>query len=415
MRQAAKSDNHTQEAIEDSFTKLESWLLAHDFKGAEPFDALRSPILSRLRFNSRWLGVFWVQLFRRSPVNLRTLFGIAPAYNAKGMGLFLAAYLRRYRVDARAENRQQIEFFGNWLLANRSPNFAEACWGYNFDWPNRAFLAPAGTPNIVTTVFIAHALLDRYDLFGAQEDLAMARSACDFLVNRLASLKDATGECFAYTPLDNRYVHNANMLGASLLARVGRITGESSLTARARSSTAFTVARQRPNGSWHYGTAASDAFIDNFHTGFNLVCLLEYARYTSDDGFEKNLRRGYEYWNKVLFTDDGLPKYYSSRTYPIDIHAVAQAILTFLAFGERDPEACTRAFQLARWAIASMQDRSGYFYYQIGRFYRNRIAYIRWSQAWMFRALAECRLAQSQGPEWVFDHAPAGMRGKNAT
>lgn len=395
--------NRSQEVIPGSLARLESWLLSQEFKGIEPFDALRSPILVRLRFESRWLGIFWVQSFRRSPINLRRLFGIKPAYNAKGMGLFLGGYVRRYRTAGEGEDAQQIEFFRNWLLANKCPNFAEACWGYNFDWPNRAFFAPAGTPNIVTTVFIAHALLDRYDLFGAEEDLMIARSACDFLFKHLASLKDSTGECFAYTPLDNRYVHNANMLGASLLARVGRITGESSLTTRARSATSFTMARQRPDGSWYYGIAALDAFIDNFHTGFNLVSLLEYARDARDDDFKGNLTRGYAYWKKTFFTEDGLPKYFSTQIYPIDIHAVAQAILTFLAFREKDSEALARAIQLADWAIANMQHRSGYFYYQMGRFYRNRIAYIRWSQAWMFRALAECCLVQNDHSELRFD------------
>ena len=43
-----------------------------------------------------------------------------------------------------------------------------------------------------------------------------------------------------------------------------------------------------------------------------------------------------------------------------------------------------------------MQDAAGYFHYQIGRCLRNRIPYIRWSQAWMFRALAECLALRQQ-------------------
>ena len=33
-------------------------------------------------------------------------------------------------------------------------------------------------------------------------------------------------------------------------------------------------------------------------------------------------------------------------------------------------------------------DRRNYFYYQKTRWYTNRIDYMRWSQAWMFYALA---------------------------
>jgi hypothetical protein len=378
--------------IEQSLGRLESWLISQGYKGVDPFDALRSPVLSRLRFNSQWLGVAWVQLFRRSPINLRGLFGIKPAYNAKGMGLFLASYIRKFRITGSQEDRRRIDFFGDWLLENRSKAFQEACWGYNFDWPNRAFFAPAGTPNIVSTVFISHALLDRYDLLGKDEDLVAARSACDFLMKRLSSLLDSTGECFGYTPLDKRYVHNANLLGASLLARVSRITGEESLKARATRAASFTVARQHADGSWPYGINAADAFVDNFHTGYNLEALMDYARDAHDNSFDENIMRGYRYWKEAFFTTDELPRYYSSKLYPIDIHAVSQTILTFLRFSERDPEAVERAFRMAEWAIANMQEKSGYFDFRIGRYFRNRIAYIRWSQAWMFRALTECCL-----------------------
>lgn len=376
--------------IEQSLGRLESWLIGQDYKGVDPFDALCSPFLRRLRFNSLWLGVAWVQLFRRSPINLRPLFGIKPAANAKGMGLFLASYIRRYRKTGKQEDRRRIDFFGEWLLQNRSKAFEEACWGYHFDWPNRAFFAPAGTPNIVSTVFISHALLDRFDLLGINQDLSVARSACDFLVKRLSSLRDSTGECFSYTPLDKRFVHNANLLGASLLARVSRITGEESLKARAASAVRFTVARQHEDGSWPYGINAADAFIDNFHTAYNLESLMDYARDANDSSFDERIMRGYRCWKGIFFTGDGLPKYFSNKLYPIDIHAVSQTILTFLRFSERDPEAVERAFRMAEWAIANMQEKPGYFDFRIGRYLRNRIPYIRWSQAWMFRALAEC-------------------------
>jgi len=35
-----------------------------------------------------------------------------------------------------------------------------------------------------------------------------------------------------------------------------------------------------------------------------------------------------------------------------------------------------------------MQDIEGFFYYQKWKWYTNKIPYIRWSQAWMFYALA---------------------------
>ncbi len=385
--------------LDASLALQEAWLVDKRFLGNDPHDALRSPLLGALTFNNRYLGIAWVQLLRRSPVDLRRLLGVKPGYNPKGMGLFLASYVRRYRTTGSEEDRARIDFFSDWLRRNRSSGYEEACWGYNFDWPNRSFFAPAGTPTIVNTSFIAQAFLDRHELLGEGGDLEIARSACDFLLRRLVRIEGTPGHCFSYTPLDRRRVHNANMLGAALLARVGRLMRDSELINQAREAVRYTMARQREDGSWPYGEGGREAWVDNFHTGFVLESLLQYMRESGDAQFEEGLERGYRYWKGTFFAAAGEPKFYAHRLYPIDAHAAAQAILTFLAFSGRDPEAAGRALQLATWTIANLQDRAGYFYYQIGRFFRNRIPYIRWSQAWMFRALTECCVAASTNTE----------------
>jgi len=375
-----------------SLARQEEWLVQCGYEGNDPFDAMRSPLVRALTFKSRLLGILWVQLFRRSPINLRRIFRVAPGYNPKGMGLFLASYIRRYRATGAQRDRERIDYFADWLRENRCAGMDEACWGYNFDWPNRSFFAPAGTPTIVNTAFIAEAFLDRFELLGEVSDLSIVRSACDFILKRLSITEDETGICFSYTPLDRRLIHNANMLGAALLARVGSITGEAKLLERARQSVQFTMARQNADGSWPYGVGAKESWIDNFHSGFVLVSLLEYIVASGDREFEADLKRGYRYWKATFFTEEGLTKYYSGSLYPIDIHAVAQAMLTFMAFAGQDPEAGDRALELALWAGSNMQDSKGFFHYQIGRRLRNRISYIRWAQAWMFRALSECCL-----------------------
>jgi hypothetical protein len=382
--------------LEASLARLEDWLVERGFKGNDPHDALRSPLLRALTFRNRWIGVAWVQLLRRSPIDLRKRLFVEPGHNPKGMGLFLAAYVRRYRSTGEAKDRERVDFFADWLRRNRCTGFSEACWGYNFDWPNRAFFAPEGTPTIVNTAFIAQAFLDRYELFGDAEDLRLARSACDFILNRLARIADPPGSCFSYTPLDGRRVHNANMLGAALLARTAWLSRDARLMAPAREAVVYTMARQRPDGSWPYGEGRSEHWIDNLHTGFVLNSLKEYMQFTGDNRFEEKLWRGYDYWKREFFTANGEPKFYASQLYPIDAHVVAQALLTLLAFRDLDPEATYRAFALAQWGIAKLQDESGYFHYQIGRRWRNRIPYIRWAQAWMFRALAECRMVQAR-------------------
>ena len=46
------------------------------------------------------------------------------------------------------------------------------------------------------------------------------------------------------------------------------------------------------------------------------------------------------------------------------------------------------AEKIAKWTIENMQDEKGYFYYQKWPFLTNKIAYMRWGQAWMMLALS---------------------------
>jgi len=80
--------------------------------------------------------------------------------------------------------------------------------------------------------------------------------------------------------------------------------------------------------------------------------------------------------------------YYPGRDYPVDAHAVAQSILTLLAYQQEDGEALALARKTAQWAIDHMQSERGYFYFQQTPWFTIRTPYMRWSQAWMHLALA---------------------------
>jgi len=370
--------------------RLDRWVEGQGFKGWDPHDALNSPLLKDLTFGNRYLGIVWVQVMRRSPLNLRRLLGVRQGYNPKGMGLFLGAYIRKWQTSGSAEHARRVEFFVDWLQRHRSEGYAGACWGYNFDWPNRAFFAPAGTPTIVNTASVARELVLLHRVMGKGEALGLARSACDFILKDLHRLEPARDElCLSYTPLDRRYVHNASLLGASLLAEVGAETGEARLGELALAAARYSARRQRPDGSWRYGEAASEGWVDNFHTGFVLVSLKQIADRLDASELAEPIERGYQFWKDRFFEPDGAPRYYPTKLYPIDAHSSAQAILTFLAFADRDPEARDCAERVARWTIEQMQDPQGFFHYQLHARYRIRIPYIRWSQAWMERALSE--------------------------
>ena len=139
------------------------------------------------------------------------------------------------------------------LSAQRSKGYSGNCWGYNFDWQSRAFFIPKFTPTIVNSAFIGHALLDTYEYTGIQEALDLAIPIGDFILNDLQRTREGDTFCFSYTPKDKTAVHNANLLGASLLIRLYKISGDRKLREAALASLAFSMKYQHEDGSWPYG------------------------------------------------------------------------------------------------------------------------------------------------------------------
>jgi hypothetical protein len=128
--------------------------------------------------------------------------------------------------------------------------------------------------------------------------------------------------------------------------------------------------------------------VDNFHTGYNLCALRAIERYAGTDEFEPSLRSGYAFYRDRFFREDGAPKYFHDRAYPIDAHAVAQSIITLITLGDLDEQGDERSRSVLAWSLANLRDEAGFFYYQEWPHYRNRISYMRWTQAWMLLALA---------------------------
>jgi hypothetical protein len=217
----------------------------------------------------------------------------------------------------------------------------------------------------------------------------MARSACDFILKDLNRTYDDKGNfAFSYSPLDKTVVFNASLLGSRLLSRVYSFTHEKELLDPAKRSVVFCCDYQKNDGSWSYGTLDFHQWIDNFHTGYNLECIADYMKFSGDHSFETHLTKGFEYYIKTFFTDEGIPKYYSNSVYPIDIHSPAQMIITLTKLGKFH-EYRNLAVKILNWTIDNMQSDEGYFYYQINKYFSSRIPYMRWAQAWMFYALSE--------------------------
>ena len=371
---------HEREALAIAAGRLRAWLEASSYEGIEPHDALTSPIITGTPLGrSRLVRLVALQALRRIPLNVRPFLGISRRRNAISLGWALSAYA----VIDDASARERIVRTVGELDALAATGYSGLCWGYYFDWQTRSDFKRANLPIIVSTAFIGMGLLDAYRVTREDAYLQRARSACDFILDDLNRSEHPAGFIFSYSPEDHEQVYNASILGAALLARVGAITGETALVDAARGAVDAVVADQRPDGSWPYSRGDHRTFVDNFHTGYVLCALRDYIEASGDERHAGALERGWCFYREHFFVDGEIPKYYHNRLYPIDAHAAAQSIVTLVRFGEP-----AMARRVALWSVRNMQVRKGWFIYQIHRRFTNRIAYLRWSNAWMLYALA---------------------------
>jgi hypothetical protein len=378
----------TPEQLLASADRLDAWLVRNDFKAYDPFDGLSSRLLRPLTFNSAKLRIALQQCVRRFPLNLRPLVGVPRDHSSKGMGFLARGYMRLHAATGDERWAERARSCLDWLFENRSPGWSGAAWGNHFDYQSRVFYLPAGVPTIVWVSLIGQALLDAHAHFGERGYLDLAASACEHILHDLDLHEDGDTACISYIPIDNKQVHNANVLGAGLLARVYALTGNEAYRDLAARAAAYTVKYQRPDASWWYGEADNLHWVDNFHTAYVLDSLKHYAEGSGDRSHDDAVDRGYRYWKETFFEPDGMPRYYDVQAKPLDIQCCSQAVDTLVFFNDRDPGSLELARRVAGWTIANMQDRDGHFWFR--RYpggWINKTATLHWGQATMLCAL----------------------------
>ena len=388
-RQRAGAAAADQQKVYSAACRLADWLERNRYEGYDTFDGLNSRLLRPLTFESPLLRTVLQQGIRRFPINLRPLVGIAKSRSTKGMGYIARGFLRLHQATGEGGWREKAEFALRWLIENQSSGYSGACWGNHFDYQSRSVYVTRNAPSVVWTALIGHAFLDAYEHFQSEEYLQVAASACEHIQRDLGASQEGDDLCINYFPTSHHQVHNANALGASLLARTYSYTHREADRVLAEKALAYTARHQRPDSSWYYGEAGNLRWVDNFHTAYVLDSFKYYSDATGDDRFDKLLMSGYGYWKDTFFLPDGTPKYYNHKTLPLDIQCSAQAIDTLVFFNDRDPGNLGLALRIAEWTISHMQDISGYFYYRrYGPWLANKTPTLHWGQSTMLCALA---------------------------
>jgi hypothetical protein len=377
--------------IKGSLDRVQAWVENHKYQGYEPFDGLSSWTRS-LTFDNLFAQRILQQVIRQCPFNLRPVVGITPKDSTKGQGYMAWGYLLLYRASGQEGYLEKAIHCLHWLDQHKVLRFKHHSWSNHFDFASRGGYYTSDDPIIVWTSLIGHAYVEGYEITQDEELIRVAESACRW-ISELPREQTESGACISYLADRQLSIHNANMLGAGLLARTGARIGNEKFRGIARSAMEYSCTRQRPDGAWWYAEAPNHHWIDNFHTGYNLDALRFYIDSTGDQEFRPHLMKGFKFFKDNFFEPSGRPKYYHSRTYPVDIQCAAQAIDTLAWFSDLDPTCLPLAQKVAGWTVRNMQHSDGHFYYRQYPFIKAKTPMLHWGQATMFKALSQLFLA----------------------
>src|ERR1051326_101398 len=280
-----------KQQILKSLLKLSDWLDANDYRGYDTFDGLNAKYLRPLTFETNILRIVLQQGVRRFPWNLRPFLGISRERSTKGMGFLARGFMRLHKATGQQVWADKAQQALRWLIENQSPGYNGACWGNHFDYQSRSSYVTKNTPSVVWTSLIGHTFLDGYENSKCEEFLKVAESSCVHIERDLGAYTEGDSSCIHYFPTSTHQVHNANTLGASLLARTYAHTGNECYRALAESALRYTAKYQRADGSWYYGEASNLHWVDNFHTAYVLDSFKHYQKSTGDARFQGLLVR----------------------------------------------------------------------------------------------------------------------------
>lgn len=371
--------------IEASLDRLKNYIERENYRGYDPYDALKSPLFQLPILRSNKLIRFGTQQFvKRFPLNLRPLLLVPKGLNPVTLGLMIQGYATLVKVYPEDKQMyiERIQDLVNELQKMVPDGYSGTCWGYDFDWEARHAKIPAYQPTVVATGIITNGLFEAWQITGLDKLRVLILDSVSFILNDLNRTFEDETFCFSYSPFDRQQVFNASMKGVRLLAQSYSIIENQQYKETAKKAVQFVINHQNSDGSWNYSLASKGKWVDNYHTGYILDCLSDYIKCCNDDNYNEHFKAGYEYYKRTFIDKSGMPYFYSDTKYPVDCTAASQSIITLLRNGDIE-----LAQKVAEWMIQHMQAENGSFYFRKYRRYTVRTSFMRWSNAWMFAAL----------------------------
>ncbi len=378
--------------MSQSFDNLYSWVTKSEYYGYDPYDGLNSDLFKNLK--NPYLGIFIIQFNKYSPINFRPIFKIQKDIDLKGRAIFCNAYTLLYEITKNNifldEAQKCLEFIIDKSLISK---YGHHCWAahyYPYFAVDKSRLDPTITDIISTTRTII-SLVKAYLILREERLKDIAIDATRFITSNEMIIRKKDMIFFKYTPIENKkIVPNASAEALEAISNVLSIGDDDELRSIAENVALSLIKLQHDDGSWDYSIyEGGRRYVQlDFHQGYMIDGLLEFLPYASSDIRDEikcSIELGVEFYRK-MFLSNGQSFYRYPKFYPTDIHNQAQGIITFSKLHEE--KHLRFAKRILLWTIENMQDPSGFFYHQNYRYFKNKIPYMRWGQAWMMLALA---------------------------
>jgi len=378
------------EKIENTISRLISFLERNDFKGWEPYEL---PELSWLKSNK--LRTVTTQLLRLFPISLHSYFS-EKKLHPKAAALFAQAFLNLHEITNEQGYYETALFFLEWLIAHRSAQSKHFSIGNLHQLSMKTYHALPDTPSPLITCFAVEAFISAYEASQDQRFLQMAESGIKFFLEELPLRNVSDNECFfVYHPNNEQFIPNAPAAISGTLSRFYGISKEPSLLKVIKNNFNYIAKWQKSDGSWLYHP--DSGYVDNFHTAFILEALAKFQFYTDDDSFETNLSKGVSFYSKTFFKSTGKPIHKKRSGFPtnvdslltkIDLRDIAMGLSVFSSLHSTDANQLAVALNLLDWSVENFKSKQGYFYYQKVPLYTIKGPFLR-MQAWMLYGLSK--------------------------
>lgn len=389
--------------MRERLAQLDEVLRRHDYRGWDPFDLPNAPLFARVP--ARWqLPQLVVSKTgsRLMPHAGRRLLRVPLIEDCK---TYSCAYFG-YRYGGLPGFRARAETMVDRIAAMAEPDSGRRAWGYDFVWPTRASgVNERRASTVVPGSFAILTLLHHHADTGDRRHLALVEEALEHYATAHATANDS-GPFLGYFKAVGTNTHNANLLGCAALT-LGAAALERPEWARLAADAATTSIRAvRDDGYLEYADKPSGDWTDCFHHLYVIACAATVARHNPHadrDLFGSALERLCAFARRSFQRPDGAINYFPGRLHPIDPHNYA-ATAVFGVLAGLEPEF---GEPLLRRVDEQMWDpRTRTYAYKKHARRTDRRAFLRWTHAWMFAALAIVGADQEVRAHYRLDGEP---------